>query len=489
MDHAFDLAPFRVLAEGVRVVRATQFDDVAVGVLDRFVGADHVAAAQTHFTGRFQALVALRRLFHEVFTVNVDFPGKRQRAHAHVFFRMAWQFEVFDLAFRVVGDDHFQRTQHAHGARCAVVEVVTNAEFEHAEIDHAVGTVGADHFAEVADRFRRVATAAEARQRGHPRIVPAIDVLLVNQLLELALAGDRVVQVQAAEFVLARVRRHRQVLQEPFVQRAMAFELEGADRMRDAFDGVRLPMGEVVVRIDAPLVAGLVVMRVTDAIHDRVAQVHVRRGHVDLRPQHARAVGEFTGLHAREQVEVFLNRTVTERAVLARFGQAATVFLGLLRGKVVDVGLAGLDQLDGPVVQLIEILRGVAHFTGPFEAQPFDVAFDGVDVFLIFLGRVGVVKTQVRDAAELLGQAEVDADRLGVADVQVAVGLRREASHDLGVLARVQVCLDDRPQEVDRHGRAGLGIRGRVDSGLAHRILDVQVRGRKEGPDKTKPLS
>ncbi|MNM45805.1 hypothetical protein D3C81_567330 [compost metagenome] len=123
-------------------------------------------------------------------------------------------------------------------------------------------------------------------------------------------------------------------------------------------------------------------------------------------------------------------------------------------------------------MQLVEILRGVAHFAGPFEAQPFDVAFDRVDVFLVFLGRVGVVETQVRDAAELLGQAEVHADRLGVADVQVAVGFRRETGDDLRVLARVQVCLDDRPQEVDRHGRAGLGIRGRVDSGLAHRILE-----------------
>ncbi|MCY1172027.1 hypothetical protein D9M73_121530 [compost metagenome] len=472
MDHALDLAAFRVLAQGVRVVRATQFDDVAVGVLDRFVGTDHIAAAQAHFTGRFQALVALWRLFHEVVTVDVQFAFERQSTHAHVFFRVARQFEVLDLALRVVGDHDFQRTQHAHGTRGALVEVVTDAELEHAEVNHAVGTVGADHFAEVADRFRRVATAAETRQRGHARVVPAVDVLFIDQLLELALAGDGVVQVQAAELVLARVGRHRQVLEEPLVQRTVAFELQGADRVGDAFDGVRLTVGEVVVGVDAPLVAGLVVMSVADAVHDRVAQVHVRRGHVDLGPQHACAVREFTGLHAGEQVQVLFDAAVAERAVLARLGQAATVFLGLFRGQVVDVGIAGLDQLHRPVMQLVEILRGVAHFAGPFEAQPFDVAFDRVDVFLIFLGRVGVVETQVRDAAELLGQAEVHADRLGVADVQVAVGFRRKTGDDLRVLARVQVCLDDRPQEVDRHGRAGLGIRGRVDSGLAHRILE-----------------
>lgn len=139
---------------------------------------------------------------------------------------MTRQFEVLDLAFRVVGDHDFQRTQHAHGARGAVVQIVTDAEFEHAEVDHAVGTVGADHFAEVADRFRRVATAAEARQRGHARIVPAIDVLFIDQLLELALAGDGVVEVQTAELVLTRVRRHWQCVEEPLVQRTMAFELQ-----------------------------------------------------------------------------------------------------------------------------------------------------------------------------------------------------------------------------------------------------------------------
>ena len=46
--------------------------------------------------------------------------------------------------------------------------------------------------------------------------------------------------------------------------------------MRNAFDGIRLTMGEIVAGIDAPLVAGLVVVRMTDAIKDRITQVHVR---------------------------------------------------------------------------------------------------------------------------------------------------------------------------------------------------------------------
>lgn len=48
-------------------------------------------------------------------------------------------------------------------------------------------------------------------------------------------------------------------------------------------------------------------------------------------------------------------------------------------------------------------------------------------------------------------------------DMQVTVGLRREAGDDLGVLATVQIGLDDGAQE----------IRGFFDGGLAHVILNL----------------
>ena len=70
-------------------------------------------------------------------------------------------------------------------------------------------------------------------------------------------------------------------------------------------------------------------------------------------------------------------------------------------------------------------------------------------------------KRRLQLTAEFLRQAEVQADRLGVADMQVAVGLRREAGDDLGMHAGVQVGLDDRTEE----------IRGGGSLGLAHGIL------------------
>src|SRR5690606_4637522 len=99
-------------------------------------------------------------------------------------------------------------------------------------------------------------------------------------------------------------------------------------------------------------------------------------------------------------------------------------------------------------MQLIEVIRGVANITAPFEAQPLDVLLDGVDILLLFLGRVGVIEAQMTLTTRLLRQAEIQADRLGMPYVQVAVGLRRKARHDLRVLAALQVGLNDLTQKV-----------------------------------------
>src|SRR5205823_2340381 len=57
---------------------------------------------------------------------------------------------------------------------------------------------------------------------------------------------------------------------------------------------------------------------------------------------------------------------------------------------------------------------------------------------------------------------EVEADRLGMADVQVAIGLGREASVDPAAeLAGAVVFLDDLLDEVQRAGRFRRGTHGR----------------------------
>src|SRR4029077_7829111 len=180
----------------------------------------------------------------------------------------------------------------------------------------------------------------------------------------------------------------------------------------------------------------------------------------DLCPEHFGAVRKLPRAHALEQVEVLIDRTVAPGAVLARLCEGAAVLPDLVGGQVVDVGLAGLDQVYGPVVELVEVVGGEVEMLAPVEAEPADVFLNRVDVLLLLLDRVGVVEAQVAAPAELLGDPEVERDRLGVAEVEVSVRLGRGARHDLR---------DSALADVGGHGLAGeIAPFGRGRSAGAH---------------------
>ena len=342
--------------------------------------------------------------------------------------------------FGIVFDHDLQRVQHAHHARRAQVEIFADGVLEVRDVDDVLALGDADAVAEVADGFRRVAAPPQARERGHARVVPAADVPAFDQLEQLALAHHRVAEIQPRELDLPRVIDAERV-EIPVVERPMVFVFERAERVRDALDGIGLAVRPVVHRIDAPGVAGALMRGLADPVHDRIAQVDVAGRHVDLGAQHARAVRELAGAHAPEQVEIFLDGSIAIRALAARLGERAAVLAHLVGGQAVDVGLARLDELLGPLVELLEVVGRVKQVLAPVEAEPADVPHDLVGVLLRLFHRVGVVEAQVAAAAEFLRDAEIDADGFGVADVQAAVRLRRKAGdHTPPFLPEITSC-------------------------------------------------
>jgi hypothetical protein len=194
-----------------------------------------------------------------------------------------------------------------------------------------------------------------------------------------------------------------------------------------------------------------------------------------------RAVGELAVFIWRRRARFSSGVRDRYGAGAARRREVAAAGAHLLGALLVDVGMAGDDERLGGAVHEVEIVarevevarlrlaeRGLGRM--PVEAEPVDGVDDRVDVLLLFLLRVGVVEAQVADAAVLLGEAEVEADALRVADVQVAVRLGRKAGADArrierrrrvvrrvagrsgeapaGVGALGEVALDDVAQEV-----------------------------------------
>ena len=178
-----------------------------------------------------------------------------------------------------------------------------------------------------------------------------------------------------------------------------------------------------------------------------------------------------------KQIQILFHRAIAIRAVFARLGQRAAILANFLGRQIVDVSLAILDQLDRPLVELIEIIRSVEEPV-PVEAEPLHVGLDRVDVLGLFLLGIGVVEAQIRVSAEFVGQSEVEADRLGVADVQIAVGLGRKARlHPAVVFVGLQIVENDVADKVGRPrlwdgvfaGLFSLGIRRFHSSDLTAR--------------------
>src|SRR6516165_9985092 len=255
-----------------------------------------------------------------------------------------------------------------------------------------------------------------------------------HELGQHPLGENRVGEIEAGELILMRARGDRKIIEQPVIQRSVVLEFERADGMSDVLDGIRLPMREIVARVDAPGGAGARVTGVQDAIEDRIAQVDIARRHVDLGAQDARPIGKLARAHAPEQVEIFRNRTLAPWAVLSRFRQSPARGANFLRRLIVNIGFARTDETLGPFEQLLEIVGGMIEMPTPVEAEPTHIALDGVDVLLLLLERIGIIEAQMAAPSEFPRNAEVEEDRLGVTDVQVAVGLRRETGHD-GVIA------------------------------------------------------
>ena len=116
------------------------------------------------------------------------------------------------FALRVVFDNQFHRIDNRHRARSIFVQIFADAGFQRSDLNRVVLFGHANAFAELTDRGSGVTATAQARDRRHTRIVPAFNVLVGHQQVQLALRHHGVFQIQAREFVLARMNRNGDVV-------------------------------------------------------------------------------------------------------------------------------------------------------------------------------------------------------------------------------------------------------------------------------------
>lgn len=142
--------------------------------------------------------------------------------------------------------------------------------------------------------------------------------------------------------------------------------------------------------------------------------------------------------HFAEETQIFLHGAITIRRVAARFVQSAAIGLHFFSRLFVHIGVTGLDQVLGKFVHVFKVRAREVEvrflFVHPVKAQPTDAVENAVDILLIFLHWIGVVKAHVAIATVVAGKTKVQADALGVTNVQIAVRFRRETRADLDMV-------------------------------------------------------
>ena len=165
---------------------------------------------------------------------------------------------------------------------------------------------------------------------------------------------------------------------------------------------------------------------VENAVENGVAEEHIGVSHINLRAKHLLAIGILTLLHLLKESEVLLHGAIAIGALGTSLLNSTTTEANLLLSLVVNISLTLLNEFHSPIVELVEVVRSVALHS-PIKAEPLDILLDGIYILGVLLHGVGVIETQIALTIVALCKTKVQADTLCVTDVQVAVGLGREA--------------------------------------------------------------
>ena len=172
--------------------------------------------------------------------------------------------------------------------------------------------------------------------------------------------------------------------------------------MGNALEVVALSVGEVVHGVGIPFVTRTDMGDVQHTVDQRIAEQHVRMGHVDLGTQHEGARLTLAAVHILEEFEVLLDGTVAIGTVRTRTGGRTFLPGDHLCTLFIDIGTSLLDEPYGEVPELLEIVTGIID-VGPLEPKPLDIVLDALNIFCIFLNGIRIVETEVTGAVVFLG--------------------------------------------------------------------------------------
>ena len=78
----------------------------------------------------------------------------------------------------------------------------------------------------------------------------------------------------------------------------------------------------------------------------------------------------------------------------------------------------------------------------PIEPKPADIFFYGLLVFFFLFDWIGIVEAEIAFPSIITSDSKVQADRLGMSDMQITVRLWRISGEDFRNFSRPDICAD-----------------------------------------------
>jgi len=193
-------------------------------------------------------------------------------------------------------------------------------------------------------------------------------------------------------------------------------------------------MGKIIHWIDTPGISCSRVRHLFDSVDNRITHVDIWGGHVNLCPQNIGAIFKLAISHTLKQIEVLNNWTISVRTLFSRFCQSSSVCPHLLSCQAAYVCFSIFDKLNSKLIQRVKIIWGIVNLFTPLKSEPFYISNNWVDIFLILLGGVGIIKSEITFAFELLSHAKVEADRFCMSNVEKTIGFRWKTGDNLSAV-------------------------------------------------------
>ena len=232
---------------------------------------------QPHLIAREKPEIFLRRLLHEIFSLNVKLPSERDFPGAELLIlQIICHVKIFHLVLRVIVDHQLDRVEHCHHTRLLHLQVLADTVLQHRVIHRTLRFGHPAHIDKHPDGLRRKPPASQRCDGHQSRVVPSVYDAVLHQLLDIALPCHHICQVQLREFDLSRRILKLTLSHYPVIKRPVILKLQRTDGVRDSLDCILDRMSEIIHRIDAPLVPCVVVGHVRHPVNDRIPHIDIR---------------------------------------------------------------------------------------------------------------------------------------------------------------------------------------------------------------------